>query len=344
MMMNRIKNRPLFYSVISGVLLVAIGAGVHVARKHYYSIKPIILYAWRLPSGPIFITEDPHNTRLQKYAHQERLDQVTQPYKTDFEKILALSQWASRQFIATSPLPNYPPWDAIVILDRIRRGKTGGFCAQYAFIFGQACQSAGYIPRYVDLASPENNGGHFTTEVYVPSLKKWVVFEAERGVYYVDTQGHPLSAMELHQWAVGKRSDPVLRLPTKEKVDHSWIRLFYYFRYYLRNNFLSVPVFLRQDGGQFGFEPYRLAWSDLYTSNKEHMANAIASTDVGDFEYTLRQDVVPEMTWHQRGDFYKTLTSVPPYQMCKIIIPNFALVRLVKQDLVHNPAYHRLKA
>ena len=105
------------------------------------------------------------------------------------------------------------PGTARSFSDRIRRGKTGGFCAQYAFVFGEACLSAGYIPRYLDLASPENPGGHFTTEVYVPSLKKWVVFEAEWGFYYVDAHGNPLSALDLHDWATGVRKDPYREVP-----------------------------------------------------------------------------------------------------------------------------------
>jgi hypothetical protein len=326
--------------------LGVLGAGTKIYLAHKRCpTTPVDIYALRLPSGAIFLSEDPHNPRLQNYMHHEHLDEVVRPYKTDFEKILALAQWTSVQFQPTSPFPHYPPWDGQVILDRIRGGKTGGFCAQYAFVFGQACQSVGFIPRYLDLAAPENLGGHFTTEVYVPSLHKWVVFEPEWGMYYTDQAGHPLSAIELHEWAIGRRKDPYIEMPKTAHKDTSWIHLFYYFRYYLRNNFLTVPVYVRGDGGQMGFEPYRMIWNDPSLSiDPKFLSDAIPSADAKDFQFPIHAESIPEFTWKKPGDFYKVMASQPVYQLCKIHIPQNRLVRLIKKDFINNPAYHRLKS
>ena len=320
-----------------------------VGVKTYYARTRVPAYsvtidAWRLPSGAIFISEDPSSPRLRAFFEHEHLDKVVSPHKTDLERILALARWTSTQFPATTPLPNYPPWDGQIILDWIRRGKTGGFCAQYAFVFGEACLSAGYIPRYLDLASPENPGGHFTTEVYVPSLKKWMVFEAEWGFYYVDAHGNPLSALDLHDWATGVRTDPYREVPIQVHHELSWTRLFYYFRYYLRNNFMSVPVFVRRDNGQMGFEPYRLIWRDSYTaSDPNYLKDALVSSDASDFQYVLDVDHVPEFTLNKTDDLYKAFARQPLYRMCRIRIPQNMLWRIVEGDFVHDPHYHDLK-
>lgn len=346
MILSSQGGRKWLYLMSFLVVFVSAGVGVktYLKRKHAQT-KPVIVRAWRLPSGAIFVSEDPSSPRLRAFFQHEHLDKVLSPHKRDLERILALARWTSAQFPATSPFPNYPPWDGKIILDRIRRGKTGGFCAQYAFVFGEACLSAGYIPRYLDLASPENPGGHFTTEVYVPSLKKWVVFEAEWGFYYVDAHGNPLSALELHDWATGVRKDPYREVPIQVHHDSSWTRLFYFFRYYLRNNFMSIPVFVRRDNGQMGFEPYRMIWSDRFTSaNAVFLSDAIPSTDPRDFDYAVQVGSIPEITWKKRGDFYQALTHEPLYQMCRIRIPKDMLLRIIKQDFVHSSNYHRLKA
>jgi len=334
--------------VYSGILLFAVGGvlgGRHYLKKRRRATKPIVVYACRLPSGAIFVEEDFKNPRLQRYLKEEHLDDVIRPYKTDFDQILALAKWASHQFEASSPFPHYPPWNARVILKRIRHHKTGGFCAQYAFVFGQACQSVGYIPRYLDLASPENTGGHFTTEVYVPSMKKWIVFEPEWGIYYVDKEGHPLSALELHERAVGVQKDPVKEMPQQVHLDPTWIHLFYFFRYYLRNNFLTVPVMIKKTQGQLGFEPYRMFWADAYTSKDPRFeSDAIGSSDVGDFQFALVPDASPEYIWQKQGDFYSAVATLPPYHLRKILIPRDMMRQIVKNDFVHDASYHRLRS
>src|SRR5579864_114815 len=123
-----------FHSKKVGFLLALLSAaGVSVRAGVYFYHKkhcadPVTVYAWRMPSGPIFIAEDPLNPKLQEYRRSEHLDRIVEPHKTDFKKVLALAEWASRQFVASTPFPHYPPWDAQVILHRIRRGQTGGYC------------------------------------------------------------------------------------------------------------------------------------------------------------------------------------------------------------------------
>ena len=93
-----------------------------------------------------------------------------------------------------------------------------------------------------------------------------------------------------------------------------------------------------------GFEPYRMIWSDRFTStNPALISDAIPSTDPRDFEYAVRINSIPEVAWKNRSDFYRDLIQEPPYQMCRIRLPRNMLLELIRQDFVHSSSYHRLK-
>jgi hypothetical protein len=337
--------KSLCFKSATGLCLLGLASlGGWKGYCRWQSARPVTIFAWRLPSGPIFLAEDPQNPDLQAFARQERLADVVRPYKTDMERIVALCKWASKTFPDSTPFPNYPPWNASTILDWIRKGKTGGYCGQYGFVFGQACQSQGYLVRYVDVASPENNSGHFTVQVYVPSLNRWIVFEPTWGTYYVDETGNPLSMMDLHEFAVGKRKGKVLEWPTLKSVPEDRLHLFYFFRYYLRNNFLTVPVFARQYSDAWVFEQYRLAWIDSYTATPKNSYQAIPSDNLNDFRFRIDPDHPAKEIWvKERMQFINTLSSTPPLQMVKVHIPQDALTQLVRTVFVRDPSFHRLK-
>jgi hypothetical protein len=339
------KKRRFFFFLACGIIAIVCGFGVLHGQSRR-SNGPVILSIWRLPSGAIFFAEDTSNSQLQAYRKREHLDDVVRAADSDFLKILTLAQWTSRQFVASQPAPRYPPWNAQIILDWIRGGVTGGYCAQYAFVFGQACQSLGYQPRYLDIAAPDGaRGGHFTTEIYVPSLKRWIVFEPEWGYYYADKQGRPLDALDLHRLAVGQRKETVYKLPTKEKVDPQWLKLFYYFRYYLRNNFLSVPVFIKTlPTGQILFERYRLAWKDAYTDNQADRSKALFSSDTAEFRYPLKSSDAKLMVFKTAPDLYRFIQAQEPFTVCRFSLPKKTLSRMVEGDFVRDSTYHPLEA
>jgi len=335
--MTRKRQLALFGAGLLGLLVIF----AVVYRRHSCPTN-VVVYAWRLPSGQVFIAEDSQNRRLQEYRRHEQLDKVVAPEPSDFKQILALAIWASHQFPPTQPFPIYPPWNAHVILDWIRAGKTGGYCAQYGLVFGQACQSFGFFPRYVDIASPANAGGHFTTEVYVPSLKQWVVFEPTWGIYYTDEQGRPLDALALHQFAVGQRKGRVIERPRQVHAA-GWPQMYYYFRYYLRNNFLTVPAFAKLlPNRQVVFAPDRLAWKDSFTDNEENWHKAVLSADPSDFRFELRSIADPVIECRSPDDLFHVMASNPPFLIRKLLISRNNLLRVVSEDMVHDPSYQPL--
>src|SRR5262245_24812699 len=110
------NSRFVFLLAAAASFLLALPVvGTSLWQQHLKSTH-LTVFALRLPSGHIFLSEDPQHPRLQELRRQEGLDDIVSHGSTDMEKILALAQWASSLFKATTPFPNYPPWDALTIL------------------------------------------------------------------------------------------------------------------------------------------------------------------------------------------------------------------------------------
>lgn len=228
------------YTVRLGFLLVMLAAALFL---YWYSANRLVtVYVTRLPSGTIFLMEDSRHPALQRFRKQEGVDRVVAAGGDELGRLQELAKWTSRLFQATTPFPDYPPWNAAELLRSIRAGETGGFCAQYAIVFGQSCQSLGYQVRYCDLASPGGENSHFVPEVYLPSRRRWVVFEPQFGFFYTDGQGTPLGVLDLHEIQLGLRAGRVLEAPAGVPAPPERIALFHSYRLYQRNNFLSVPA------------------------------------------------------------------------------------------------------
>jgi len=250
---------------------------------------PVTLRFQKLPSGHVFLFEMADHPDLNALRNKERLDDVVAGRKRGLPQLEALVQWASNLFPLGSPYPNYPPWDAGIILREIRGGRTGGFCAQYSLVFGQACQSFGYEVRYFDIAESPTGGSHFLTEVFVPSRNRWVAFDPQFGFWYGTPRGDPLSVLDLHRRVEGHEKESVRRHPGDGLLARERLDLFRHFGFYLRNNFLSFPVrvsYQRIDlGTQMLFEPYRLSWWEDDPENPGLVRGGTVSSDAKDFAF-----------------------------------------------------------
>lgn len=160
-------------------------------------------------------------------------------------KLVRLCHWTHRQWEPGDPKP-YPPWNALAVLDLIRAGKTRGFCAQYAQVFAQACLSFGWQSRYLELGPKEDPCAHFTTEVWVDPLGKWVVLDPFHAVWY-ERDGRPLSGLEVHQALVaGEAAKVIVRtVPDGSTVDpprrQALLDAHYYLRFHRKADHLSHP-------------------------------------------------------------------------------------------------------
>jgi hypothetical protein len=225
------------------------GSGPIPAREGAFPLR-LIAYA----NGEVnklasrFQWQDPGHPALRQLREREKLDAVVARGSTDFDKILALKGWTGAQWKFGTPRP-YPPWNAVVILDGVRAGKHGGWCGQYAQVFAQALLSEGYRARYIELGPPGNPYGHFTTEVWVSDLGKWVVVDPtpldDNDCYFVDGRGEPMSAREIHRAVVTGRAAEVRAIradplsPDVPPVAPAKIEVYYYLRYLWRTDQLS---------------------------------------------------------------------------------------------------------
>jgi len=130
------------------------------------------------------------NPRLRLLRTRERLDRVVAGAKTQFETIVALRGWVRRQWDASASF-YYPPWDAVEILDLARRHANRGFCAQYAVVFLQACQSMGIHARYVELQE------HFVVATWSDEFDRWVLMDPSNDLHYV-RGGLPMRGRDLY--------------------------------------------------------------------------------------------------------------------------------------------------
>jgi len=326
-------------------LIVFISATLAFYTTYHCVINPgISIDVFRLPSGQLFLMEDSGHTRLRSLHKQEELAIVTADADTDLGKAALLAAWSAKLFPATTPFPRYPPWNAGVILQRIRTGTTGGFCAQYALVFGQACQSMGYYVRYVDLATADTGSSHFITEVYIKNRRKWVAFDPMRGHAYYRNSA-PLNSFEIHRYITQNQWDIYSDPGNNSKLPASHLRLFCHFRYYLRNNFLSVPVYVcvkeSERGQQWIFEPYRMRWLDEYTADVQESGSSIVSSDKAAFVFALDDRSKHTLTCSSSADFHDVAYTQEPYVVFTIHTRRDVLRRYI-ESLIDDMSYRQL--
>lgn len=189
-----------------------------------------------------------YNTpRILQLAAREGLEAVVAGAADEFEAVLKLKEWVAAQFPHTTPEP-YPPWDALIVLDAIRGGLTGGFCAQYSQVLLQSLASLGFPARYVEVGTTENPYNHYPLEFWSNQFNKWVLLDADFNLHF-ERNGLPLSALEVHDELVSGTATSVEVVKGAFRTGHpspdDWPlgtrELYYYLRYHLKANHVSAP-------------------------------------------------------------------------------------------------------
>lgn len=184
--------------------------------------------------------------RLDTLRARERLDAVVRDSASEFEAMVRVRNWTAAQFVESNPDP-YPPWDALVVLDAIRAGITGGFCGQFSQVLLQSLASLGIPARYVEIGSIDNPYSHYVVEAWSNQFEKWIVLDATFVAHY-ELDGLPLSAREVHDALVGGRAGDVTVVSAPATGHRSPATfpdetkgLYYYVRYHLKADHLSNP-------------------------------------------------------------------------------------------------------
>jgi hypothetical protein len=120
-------------------------------------------------------------------------------------------------------------------LSEIRAGRTGGFCAQYAFVLVQALQSFGKPARVVTIVD------HEVVETWLTDQARWTMLDPFFELQVVDRRGRSLSAVEIRN---ARRAGETLEVTTGARLVEPLDR--YAARYdrialWIRNAFVSAP-------------------------------------------------------------------------------------------------------
>jgi len=203
------------------------------------------------PSDPIHVplwlppSQVHHRTRfhcvwdgpapLARFRQEERLDAVVEGAASDEERARRLMHWTRAQFEPGRPDP-YPPPDAMKTLSEIRAGRTGGFCAQYAFVLVQALQSFGKPSRVVTIVN------HEVVETWLEDQKRWTMLDPLFELQVLDKSGRSLSAIEIRN---GRNSGASLAIAAGNRLTEPLRE--YAARYdrialWIRNAFVSAPM------------------------------------------------------------------------------------------------------
>ena len=172
---------------------------------------------------------------LLRFRQAENLDAVVRGATSDEELARKLLHWTRAQFEPGRPDP-YPPPDAMKTLAEIRAGRTGGFCAQYAFVLVQALQSFGKPARVVTVLK------HEVVETWLEDQARWTMLDPLFELQVLDSSGRSLSAIEIRN---GSHAGTRLMITSSNRLTEPLRR--YVARYdrialWIRNAFVSAPM------------------------------------------------------------------------------------------------------
>ena len=125
---------------------------------------------------------------------RENLDNVIAGSRTTFEAQVKLLDYATKRWRWTSPLPEYPEWDALSTVDRINKAGGGGMCIQFNNFLAGMYMAYGWQARLLNI------DGHEVCEVWNDEYGKWIYMDASTVNHYlcdIET-GEPLSFLEIH--------------------------------------------------------------------------------------------------------------------------------------------------
>ena len=227
---------------------------------------------------------------------------------SEFEKFVLLRDWLKTQWLHGNICQTIPPFDALVILERVAKGERYQ-CGSYGMAYVQCCLSVGLQARLLAIGKKGGASGHVVTEIWTDQFGKWAVMDPDYNIHY-EKNGFPLNALELHnawleadcdsiQVVKGKIPDPGVEVPENKLLDY-----YYDFRIQLRNDHLSKP---HDDD----YHPM-LHWIDEKTPPllmfHNWIANAKNSGRAEDLYWTLNQVA---LDIHIHNDCYTAFNEIP---------------------------------
>jgi len=131
---------------------------------------------------------------FEELKKRENLDQLIAGSRSSFEAQMKLLDHVTKRFRWTSPLPEYPEWNALANLNRIDKAGGGGMCIQFNNILAGMCMAYGWQARLLNI------DGHEVCEVWNDDYGKWIYIDASNVNHCqcdIET-GEPMSFLEIH--------------------------------------------------------------------------------------------------------------------------------------------------
>lgn len=304
--------------------LVYVAAGVALAALLLWVAQSEIVLVTAEENGEISTSsyvleeDDFRHPRLQLLRTREKLDELIGGTPRQFEAAIRLRAWTRRQWEPGGEF-YYPPWDAVEILDLAREHRNQGFCAQYAIVFLQACQSMGIHARYVDLP------GHFVVAIWSDDFDRWVLMDPMNDLHYEKDQ-KPMRGRGLYRAYWAKNADGIEQVDSKgmrRPVNLADLEHYRLISIDTSANQLTEPVQVRINGvwktlahsddylaypkvgrDQLMIESGFLAWRSG-EAGAERFAERPETTEDDDFRYAMNQTIVLLANARVRGQILK---------------------------------------
>ena len=290
-------------------LLVLVGASLLAILLLWIAQSEIVLVTAEengefATSNYVLAEEDFRNPRLIELREREKFDELLAGAPRQFEAAVRLRAWTHRQWEVGTSF-HYPPWDAVEILDLVRRHDNRGFCAQYAIVLLQACQAMGIHARYVDLP------GHFVVAIWSDDFDRWVLMDPMHDLHY-EKDGLPMRGRDLHRAYEDRDLSGIEQVDSVGRRQAVTLEDLAAFRLYSIDtaaNQLSQPVEVRINGAwktlrhADDYRTYPRVGRDQLVIESEFLAWRSAeaaaafpqrpeSRDSDDFRYAMNQTIV----------------------------------------------------
>ena len=187
-------------------LVTPVVRSVHVNADHEeYVPKPTNIFVVRMENPPIRYSsinwewEKWDRPEFRELRERESLDDVIAVSTTQFNAQVRIMDHACKRWIDGGVLPDFPPWDALGILNHIDKNGAGGMCLQNNNYLAGLYMVFGWQARIVNIS-------HEVCEVWNDEFGKWIYVDAHRVNHYMynSKTAEPQSMLDLHRGYLDK--------------------------------------------------------------------------------------------------------------------------------------------
>jgi len=216
--MKRIFKKKIMMGILIVILVdVVIGCFLFTNRSFprlamWNIIESDKLYDfyWHPKDAPEYFHFETNSDKLSIF--RDEILPLVKAESDDLEKAIKVARYVGdigvlRFTLYTSGLQ----WDSPEgILKQIRAGR-GGNCFHYSILYSTYLASVGIKSRLWTLEGDDGLQwlSHTITEVYIRTLKKWVLIDAMREIYFTK-ENQPLSVLELRDGLLGGEAEEIL--------------------------------------------------------------------------------------------------------------------------------------